>query len=119
VRVSLGDYKRLKSGVYLNDNLIDFYLKYSMNRRIENLAHTLSDHTNPNPTTTKRTNVTMETYATMPKELHIFSSHFFSALTDRKPQNILDVKGIYIFFLEPKLKLILKYSLLFSLSFSS
>jgi hypothetical protein len=98
VRVSLGDYKRLKSGVYLNDNLIDFYLKYSMNRRIENLAHTLSDHTNPNPTTTKRTNVTMETYATMPKELHIFSSHFFSALTDRKPQNILDVKGIYIFF---------------------
>jgi len=94
VRVSLGDYKRLKSGVYLNDNLIDFYLKYSMNRRIENLALTaISDPTNT--TTTTRTNVkTMETYATMPKELHIFSSHFFSALTDRKPQNILDAKGI-------------------------
>ena len=36
VPVNLGDVRRLRPGQYLNDNLIDFWLKYSFNKRIEN-----------------------------------------------------------------------------------
>jgi|AntAceMinimDraft_5_1070358.scaffolds.fasta_scaffold60488_2 hypothetical protein len=38
VPINLGDLRRLRPGQFLNDNLIDFWLKYSVNNRFENAA---------------------------------------------------------------------------------
>lgn len=90
--VNIGDYKRLKPEVYLNDNLIDFYLKYTTHQRFSNFGM--------NSPPEFHEIVSMETYVPLTKQVHVFSSHFFTTLTNRNPQEILDPKGkIYILLL--------------------
>ena len=66
VPISIGDLKRLKPGEFLNDNLINFYLKYTVSERIRSGASQAGTRV----------------YKPLQGGVHIFNTHFYTKLTE-------------------------------------
>ena len=76
VPICIGDVKRLKPGEFLNDNLINFYLKYSYTERVRAACNQM------NP------------FKPFEGTVHIFNTHFYTKLTEGD-MDLEDITGLW------------------------
>ena len=83
VPICIGDVKRLRPGEFLNDNLINFYLKYSYNERMRAVCNQ------------KRADgLNLNAFKPFEGTVHIFNTHFYTKLTEGD-MDLEDITGLW------------------------